>query len=194
VNECRLVRRLGSPLLALPILMASLVFGGSPAGAADEASAADVAAGLKKIQGIVENTASAAGKDSTKAEQLMEGIEPEWEKIEGTLKSNDTDAYVALEDNFTLLKIGTRAGDAAKTTTASENVAAAVTAYLDKHPAPAEAPPEPAASGDTRSAAAASAAPGNPLPRTGPSSTSVLLSGMALALGGLATIGGARRR
>ena len=182
MNEFRSVRRHGSRLLALPILMASLVVAGSAAGAADEpsASAADVAAGLKKIHRIVESTASAAGKDRAKAEQLIEGIEPEWEKIEGTLRSNDKDAYAVLEDNFTLLKIGTKAGDAGKATKASENVATTVTGYLDKQP--------------TRSAAATTAAPESPLPRTGPSSVSVLLSGVALALGGLATIGGARRR
>lgn len=171
----------------------------STAAGSGDASAAEVASGLKKIREIAANTAEAAGKDITRAEELIEGIEPVWEEIEGTLKSNDKDAYVQLEDNFTLLKIGAKAGDADKASQASDKVAAAVTGYLGQHPAPAgaanatdAAPPE------TRSAAAAADTPGAPLPRTGPPSVMVLtaMAGLALTTGGLATMGGAvsRRR
>lgn len=194
MNENSLFRRLASPLLVLPILIGSLALA-VPAGAEEEksASAGDVAAGLKQIQSIAESTAKAAEQNGPKAEQLTEGIEPVWEKIEGTLRSNDKDAYVKLEDNFTLLKIGAKAGDAARAATASENVAAAVTSYLGKYPAPAGADAPEASSSETRSAAAAEA-PEKPLPRTGPVSASLLaLAGMALGIGGLATIGGARR-
>jgi hypothetical protein len=198
VNETRSVHRLASALLAA-VMLGLLAFGASPAGAADEksASAGDVADGLKKLQSIAESTAKAAGTDSAKAAQLAEGIEPVWETIEGTLRSNDKDAYVTLEDNFTLLKIGAKAGDADKATKAATNLTAAVTSYLEKYPAPAgaTAASEPEPSSATRSAAAAAATPESPLPRTGPRSASLLTAsaGLALGLGGLATIGGARR-
>lgn len=199
MNENRSVHRLASALLAA-VMLGMLAVGASPANAADEksASAGNVAAGLKKIASIAESTAKAAGTDSAKAAHLAEGIEPVWETIEGTLKSNDKDAYVKLEDNFTLLKIGAKAGDADTATKASSNLTAAVTSYLEKYPAPAgaTAATEAAPSSATRSAAAAADAPASPLPRTGPRSASLLTTsaGLALGLGGLATIGGARRR
>lgn len=197
MNQSSSARRLAfAPLVALVVLSA-VAFRPPGAGAAEEsASPTEVASGLQKIQGIAESVAQSAGKDSAKAEQLGEGIEPVWEKIEGTLKANDKDTYVKLEDNFTLLKIGAKAGDADKTAEASESVAAAVTGYLGKYPADTTSAAEAAPSSASRSAAAATAPAADPLPRTGPRSASLLtaFAGLALGIGGLATIGGARRR
>lgn len=196
MNEISLLRRLASPLLVLPMLIGSLALGTAPAGAAVEktASAADVAAGLTKIQSTAEGIAKAAGADEAKAEQLLDGIEPAWEMIEATVKEKDQTAYLKLEENFTLLKIGVRSSNADKAKTAADELAATVMSYLDKNPAPADpAATEPASSSETRSAAAADT-PEKPLPRTGPAGTLLTaMAGLALGLGGLATIAGARR-
>jgi LPXTG-motif cell wall-anchored protein len=184
--------------------MACVLFGAGTAGAATEkseekASADTVAAGLQRIEDIATNTAEAVGKDDVAAEVLHARIEPVWEKIEGTVKANDSGTYVALEDNFTLLKIGAKAADPAKASLASKNLSAAVRSYLAEHPG--DTTSGAAASSGSRSAAAAEESAGTPapaadnLPRTGTVSGSLgALAGASLGLGGLALIGGARKR
>lgn len=191
--------------LLVPALMAWAVLMPAAAGAAtekpeEEASADAVAAGLQTIEDIASNSAEAVGKDDAKAEDLHAGIEPVWEKVEGTVKANDPAAYVALEDNFTLLKIAAKAADPAKASTASDNLSEAVKNYLAQHPGDATSATAAASSG-SRSAAAAAEQAGTPtpsaskLPRTGPVSGRLsALAGAALGLGGLALIGGARKR
>lgn len=196
------LRRLGFPLLLVPAVVACVTLTpGLAAGAAEEkASPSAVAAGLQKIQDIAANSAKAAAQDGAKAEQLQAGIEPVWEKIEDTVKANDTKAYVALEDNFTLLKIAAKAADASKASVASERLSAAVKDYLAAHPGGAGSA-DASASG-SRSAAAAEAAPAaaagptpENLPRTGWGSHLLSVSaGAALALGGFGLIAGARKR
>lgn len=186
----------------VPALMSWAVLMPSDAGAATEkpgerAPADAVAAGLQKIEDIASNSADAAGTDAAKAEDLHAGIEPVWEKIEAAVKANDSAAYVALEDNFTLLKIAAKSADPAKASTASENLSEAVKSYLAKHPGDGDSATA-SASSDSRSAAAVPADTSGPsasnLPRTGSVSGGLsALAGAALGLGGLALIGGARR-
>lgn len=195
MNEISLLRRFAGALVVLAML-GVLAVGSVPAGAAPESSAspADVAAGLKKIQGTAAGVAKAAGADEAKAEQLLDGIEPAWEKIEATVKEKDPAAYLKLEENFTLLKIGVRSSNADKAKTAADELAATVTSYLGENPAPVGATTTESAPSATRSAAAA-AMPENPLPRTGPAATLLTaMAGLMLGFGGLATIAGARRR
>jgi hypothetical protein len=204
VDQGQSIRRLGFPLLVASALVACVTFMSGPAGAAEEKVSPDtVAAGLQKIEDIAAGSAEAVAKDNAKAEELHADIEPVWETIEGTVRANDSSAYVALEDSFTLLKIAARAADTSKASKASEDLASAVKTYLAAHPGDA-------AAGSSRTAAAApstaSAAPAEgstadaaagsgTLARTGPSSAGLSgLAGMALGLGGLAVIGGARRR
>jgi len=203
VNQGQPIRRLGFPLLLLSALIACVTLIPGSAGAADDKASPDtVAAGLQKIEGIAASSVEAVGKDSAKAETLHSDIEPVWEKIEGTVRANDSDAYVALEDSFTLLKIAAKSADPSKASKASEGLSSAVKSYLAAHPGDA-------ATGSSRTAAAApstaSAAPAEgptadagagsgTLARTGPSGALSALAGMALGLGGLAVIGGARRR
>lgn len=201
------LRRLGFPLLLIPTVIAGVALTPGLAAAEEKASPAAVASGLQKIQDIAANSATAVGEDDAKAEQLQAGIETVWETIEGAVKANETETYVVLEDNFTLLKIAAKAGDASNASTASDKLTAAVKDYLAKHPGGAGSP-EASASG-SRSAAAAESAPASSgsasaaaggtspdnLPRTGPGSDLLQVSaGAALALGGLSLIGGARKR
>ena len=202
VNQGQPIRRLGFSLLLTSAVIACATLIPGPAGAAEEKASADtVATGLEKIEGIAASSAAAVGKDGGKAEELHGDIEPVWETIEGTVRANDSSTYVALEDSFTLLRIAAKGADPAKASKASEDLSSAVKNYLAAHPGEA-------AAGSSRTAAAApttsSAAPAQSsaadagsgtLARTGPASE-VLggLAGTALGLGGLAVMGGARRR
>jgi hypothetical protein len=203
VNQGQSIRRLGLPLFFLSVLIACLTLIPGPAGAAEDKATPDaVAGGLQKIEDIAASSAEVVGKNNAKAEELHADIEPVWEKIEGTVRANDSSAYVALEDSFTLLKIAAKSADPSKASKASEGLSSAVKSYLAAHPGDA-------ATGSSRSAAAApstaSAAPAEgpiadasagsgTLARTGASGALSALAGMTLGLGGLAVIGGARRR
>lgn len=201
MNQGQPICRLGLPRLLTSAVIACVALIPGPAGAAEEKASADaVATGLQKIEGIAASSAAAVGKDGGKAEKLHGDIEPVWEQIEGTVRSNDSSTYAALEDSFTLLRIAAKGADPARASKASEDLSSAVKSYLAAHPGEA-------AAGSSRTAAAApaaSAAPagGSPadagsgtLARTGPASGALSgLAGMALGLGGLAVIGGARGR
>src|SRR5690349_4930576 len=62
-----------------------------------KATAAEVSAGLEQIQDITGQMAQAVGSDKAKAQDLNDQIEPIWEKIEGTVKTNDSEAYITFE-------------------------------------------------------------------------------------------------
>ena len=98
------------------------------------ASAAEVTAGLGRIGGIVGQVGLAASADSKSAKELNEGIEPEWEKIEGTVRANDKDLYLRFEDDFAALGKAAAAGDGPKATQTATDVAEAIKAYLAKFP------------------------------------------------------------
>jgi hypothetical protein len=95
---------------------------------------AEVATGLKKIDATASAIAAAAGTDKAKAQQLVQELEPAWKPVEGTVKANDQDTYIAFEDAFALLSKAAKDGDAAKASTASSSVSKATAAYLAKHP------------------------------------------------------------
>lgn len=105
-----------------------------PAPEAQRTSAAAVATGLTTIQGITSEIASTTGTDNAKAGELAERIEAQWSPIEGTVKANDPDAYLAFEDVFAVLQDAVKKGDAASATKGSESATASVKAYLAKNP------------------------------------------------------------
>jgi hypothetical protein len=88
-------------------------------------TAAAVATGIKGIDTLAAKI-GAASADAGKT--LSEGIEPLWQPIEGTVKANDADTYLAFEDNFALLE----SGDVAKAQRGAAGVKAAAAAYLAK--------------------------------------------------------------
>ena len=208
-----LVRARGRFFLLLAPLVLMLV--AVPAGRSDAAegkvSPTTVVEGLKTIQQGLED-AVAAGEDEAKAHEAVEAIEPVWAMIEGTIKGNDETSYASLEKGIEDLEAAVKAGDASGAGGAAGGFASAATAYVAKYPAvsasgaSASAPARTAnaAPAAGRSAAAApkpdaAAAPAEAgdatLARTGSvSDTLAALAGLALALGGLSIIGGARRR
>ena len=121
-------------LVACVAFMPRVVAAAGTDSAEGKASADAVASGLQRIQDIAASSAKAVGKDDAKAEQLQAGIEPVWDKIESTVKANDSAAYAALEDNFTLLKIAAKGADASKAAAATDSLSTAAKDYLAKHP------------------------------------------------------------
>jgi hypothetical protein len=106
----------------------------SPAPEDITTSPAAVKTGLDKIVTIAADIRANVA-DKTKATAGYESIEPIWETIEGTVKKNDSDAYLALEDAFALLKNAAERADATLAASGSDAVSKTVTAYLAKFPA-----------------------------------------------------------
>ncbi len=107
----------------------------APAPAPEEVttSPAAVAAGLRQIATIAAQVA-ASGADKAQATGLARQIEPVWKTIEGTVKANDQNAYLAFEDSFALLGTGAEAGDTAKLQQGLAGVSKATADYLVKYP------------------------------------------------------------
>jgi hypothetical protein len=103
-------------------------------GAAGSVSATEVAAGLERIQSIAEDVARVVKSDKSKAQKVDAGIEPEWKKIEDTVRATDSETYLSLEDAFASLEDAAMAGDATKAAQASSAISTSVKSYLAQHP------------------------------------------------------------
>jgi hypothetical protein len=98
------------------------------------ASDADVAAGLADIKSIATRAAGAVEAGSPDATSLNDTIEAAWKPIEGTIKANDADAYIAFEDNFAVLGNAVDDEDATKAGDAAEIINTTADKYLAEHP------------------------------------------------------------
>jgi hypothetical protein len=114
--------------------------GGTPAPPASTSAvpeqpttAAAVAAGMRKIDQIGKEIAESAGTDKAKAAGLVDQIEPTWKPIEDTVKQNDQNTYLAMEDNFAVLEKAAEDGDSAAAAKGSTAISSAVQAYLAKY-------------------------------------------------------------
>lgn len=128
-------------LLTAPVLLVGCSSGSSSKGASPSATPAPeevttspqaVTAGLQQIEQIAKQV-QAQIADKTSATKLDAGIEPVWASIEGTVKKNSSDSYLAFEDAFALLEDAAGSGDATKAGTAVTNITKAKTAYLAKY-------------------------------------------------------------
>jgi hypothetical protein len=111
--------------------------GSSQASVAPEehrASAAEVTAGLKRLDGLAQQVAGLVGTDQAKAVEVHKQIEPQWEQVEGTIKANDQNAYLSFEDSLAVLGSAVRGGDAAGAAKGAADVSAAVARYLTAYP------------------------------------------------------------
>lgn len=103
----------------------------TPAAQAPESRVApdtEVETGLKKLVVVARDISRE--QDPAAAKRASEGLEPVWEKVEGTVKKNEPDLYVTIEDDLSLLE----SGEAAKTRIGADEMAKTVSAYLAKHP------------------------------------------------------------
>jgi hypothetical protein len=86
---------------------------------------AEVTAGLKQLKGVAATVAAAGGGD-----EARDAVEKVWQPIEGTVKRNEPDLYVDVEDSFELLS----SGGSADARRGAQRLDQAVDAYLAKHP------------------------------------------------------------
>jgi hypothetical protein len=89
---------------------------------------AQVGAGLVALKGVAEKVADASDGDQSK--EAAEGLETVWQPIEGTVKKNEPDLYLDIEDSFERLS----SGDLANAKKGEQALGEAVDAYLAKHP------------------------------------------------------------
>ena len=89
---------------------------------------AAVGAGLVKLKGVAEKVAGAP--DGDESNEASEGLETVWRPIEGTVKKNEPDLYLDIEDSFQRMESGDL-DNAKKGATAMQE---AVDDYLAKHP------------------------------------------------------------
>ena len=94
-------------------------------------SAADVSAGLQQMVTVAADTATKTATDAAAGKTAAEGLEEHWAPIEDTVKANDPNTYVEIEDAMEQLQ----SGDTTKATDGATRLAAAITAYLAAHPA-----------------------------------------------------------
>ncbi len=97
------------------------------------ATAADVATNMRKIDQVAKQIAESAGTDKAKAASLDGQLEPIWKRIEGTVKLNDQDTYLAMEDSFAVLEKAADEGNAATAAKGSTGITSAVQPYLAKY-------------------------------------------------------------
>ena len=96
------------------------------------ATDAEVADGLAKMQASVAELV-AAGPDTALAAKADDELEPVWQEIEGTIKRNEPDVYVDIEDSMSLLSSGVE-GDEEKGALGAKDITTAIAEYLAKHP------------------------------------------------------------
>jgi hypothetical protein len=95
---------------------------------------AEVAAGLAALKSSFTQTADAVEAGAQMASSLEERLQPAWEKIEGTIKANDPDAYITFEDQLAAMGNAVDDEDAAKARDAAETFGSAADKYLAEHP------------------------------------------------------------
>lgn len=94
----------------------------------------EVADGLGKIKGIVDEIGTSVSSDNKHAQDLQGEIEPIWESIEGTIKSNDSNVYLTFEDQFAVIGKAVEQKDESAAKTAAALVDKTADTYLAAHP------------------------------------------------------------
>ncbi|MGH3549460.1 MAG: hypothetical protein ACRDQU_15405 [Pseudonocardiaceae bacterium] len=97
------------------------------------ATAAEVATNMRKIERIAKQIAESAGTDKAKAASLDAQLEPIWKPIEDTVRHNDEDTYLAMEDGVAVLEKAADEGNAAAAAQGSASITSAVQPYLAKY-------------------------------------------------------------
>jgi hypothetical protein len=97
-------------------------------------SDAEVTSGLAALGTLVATASTQAAGSADAAKATVDQSWNQWLEIEGTIKKNDTGAYLDFEDALSDMRIGADEGDAAKIKKGATAVAALSAAYLAKFP------------------------------------------------------------
>jgi hypothetical protein len=93
---------------------------------------ATVTAGLTASSAAMTSLAARVGSGATAAD--VDELFEQWEGYEGTVKANEVETYLALEDAFAAMKSAIKSDDSAAAKKAAEDFKAAADEYLTKHP------------------------------------------------------------
>lgn len=105
-----------------------------PAGDPEEQIVDDslVTAGLNKLPSTIDSAIAAIGTPDAKAK--LDLIEAEWFSFEGTIRFNDRDLYLAIEDELSPLQTQIGDGDTEAAQTTATDLNDLFSQYLAKHP------------------------------------------------------------
>ena len=107
---------------------------GEPTGDPEELIVDDatVTAGLTKLPSTIESAIAAIGTPDAKAK--LDQIEAEWFSFEGTVRFNDRELYLAIEDQLSPLQTQIADGDAEAASATSATLSDLFSPYLAKFP------------------------------------------------------------
>lgn len=94
---------------------------------------ADVTAGLGRMTAIAA-TISATVASGDQVDDAQDQLEVDWQLVEGTVRQNEPDMYLQIEDDLGGLDKAARDGDAAETARFADDLAGAIAGYLAAHP------------------------------------------------------------
>ena len=94
-----------------------------------QVAADDVTAILRKSDQVAGQIAQSAGTDKAEAISLDGRLEPIWKQIEGTVRHNNEDTYLAMEDSFAVLEKAADQGNAAAAAKGSAGIPSAAQPY-----------------------------------------------------------------
>jgi hypothetical protein len=86
---------------------------------------AEVSAGLERLKGVAATAAAAGG-----GADARDALEKVWQPIEGTVKRNEPDLYLDVEDSFQQLS----SGEPGAAKQGEQRLDQAIDAYLARHP------------------------------------------------------------
>jgi ABC-type glycerol-3-phosphate transport system substrate-binding protein len=140
VDRTRWAKLLVGMTVSVVVLVACGSDGGSGSSAGTEAAAPEevtvpdavVTAGLNQSAADVTALAARVGSGATTDE--VDALFEDWEKYEGTVKVNDVETYLALEDAYAAMKSAIKSDDAAAAKQAAADFTSAADAYMAKYP------------------------------------------------------------
>jgi hypothetical protein len=93
----------------------------------------EVTAGLAELEAMGAEVVGATAAGNASAADV-DAMYEKWEQFEGTIKQNEVDLYLTMEDNLANLRSAAEDGDAPAATAAMASLTEAAAAYLAKHP------------------------------------------------------------
>ena len=94
----------------------------------------EVTIGLGQVAAIMGTLQARREADETDARAGLEEMYNKWFEFEGTVRKNDKDLYLQMEDGLVSVKIGVQENRIPKITTGVAEFEAARAAYIGKHP------------------------------------------------------------
>jgi hypothetical protein len=140
MRTSRSVRASLAALLAVAALAACGSSGGSSASTPSTTSpeekivpAAEVTAGLAAVRAIAQGLPAGLAADQAKARKDVDDMYAKWFTFEGTVRKNDQDLYLTMEDGLGGMKIGVQENKPDRVTRGLSDFEQAADAYLKKY-------------------------------------------------------------